>query len=104
MHPSTLIALLLVAAVSVLNADVGADVDEGICQWRGSAPVCIGECETEEHKVKEAATAAEAVPYQATFGKECWYGKKYYCCQRNVTADADADLNRVETRFANLNN
>ncbi|GMT36470.1 hypothetical protein PFISCL1PPCAC_27767 [Pristionchus fissidentatus] len=100
---SALLAVALLFA-AVLCSSISADCEgpdcEAQCTWRGSAPVCMGECEDGELKKKEAATAAEAKPYETTFGKECWYGKKWYCCKQNVTDDSIA--NRVAPRAVAL--
>jgi hypothetical protein len=51
------------------------------CVWRGTAPICAGECNADEIEAKRQGTdyIAEGEP---NFGQYCYTGTKALCCTR----------------------
>lgn len=80
------VCLTLLVVGGCLAAEGSAVAD---CKWRGTAPVCEGECGAGESEVMRAASDPgifeETTGARLTFGSDCLTGSKSMCCKTRGT-------------------
>ncbi|MCW5201902.1 RICIN domain-containing protein [Desulfobulbus sp. US2] len=59
------------------------------CRWDGTAPICDGECRSDEFLVNRVASGV---------GQTCWTGSKAYCC-KYVTKSSASSLTSSKKHY-----
>jgi hypothetical protein len=103
MHSRSTCTLLKLAAFAIAAVMLsgpsftGEPIPAGrVCEWRGTAPICAGECEPGEitfEKVQDAKYAQHE-----GFGNPCTGGNKVYCCRLTCPGGYHLEAGTVRER------